>query len=167
MVGITMALAIAILIFGAAGLFAWLSRPFSDLIPMVAPAAEIAAPEAEDEPVVEAPVVQQEQEATEPEQNSAPAEVPTIAAAAPESEEEQEAFEPTHQIAAAGPVNLRPDPSVNNTPIIALPPETPLQYLDEDAPTTDTADGARWMRFRTEDGQEGWVREIDTGPYQP
>ena len=41
MVGITMVLAIAICIFGAAGLFAWLSRPFSDLIPVVAPAAQI------------------------------------------------------------------------------------------------------------------------------
>ena len=39
MVGITMVLAIAICIFGAAGLFAWLSRPFSDLIPVVVPAA--------------------------------------------------------------------------------------------------------------------------------
>src|SRR5690349_24988532 len=45
MVGITMALAIAICVFGAAGVFAWLSRPFSDLIPMVAPAAQ-APPQA-------------------------------------------------------------------------------------------------------------------------
>lgn len=161
-----MALAIAILIFGAAGLFAWLSRPFSDLIPMVAPAAEIAAPETAADQAIETPVVEQEpnQEAAA-EQNSVPADIPTIAAA--DSEEPQDEFEPTHQIAAAGPVNLRPEPSVNNTPIIALPPATALQYLDEEAPTEDTADGSRWMRFRTEDGQEGWVREIDTGPYQP
>src|SRR4051794_22362802 len=40
MVGISMVLTIAICIFGAAGLFAWLSRPFSDLIPISAPAAQ-------------------------------------------------------------------------------------------------------------------------------
>ena len=160
MVGITMALAIAILIFGAAGLFAWLSRPFSDLIPVVAPAAEIAAPDVEDAPVVEVPTAAPDLNA-----NSAPAEEPTIAVA--EATEEPDEFDPTHQIAAAGPVNLRPEPSVNNTPIIALQPATALQYLDDEAPTTDSADGARWMRFRTEAGQEGWVREIDTGPYQP
>ena len=45
MVGFTMVLAMVILIFGAAGLFAWLSRPFSDLIPMVAPAAEVQTTE--------------------------------------------------------------------------------------------------------------------------
>lgn len=163
MVGITMALAIAILIFGAAGLFAWLSRPFSDLIPMVAPAAEITAPVNDEEPAIEAPVNQDQAAGQEPD---APTAVPTIAAAV-ETENEADEFEPTHQISAGGPVNLRPEPSVNNTPIVALPPATALQYLDEDAPTTDTADGARWMRFRTEDGREGWVREIDTGPYQP
>lgn len=25
-------------------------------------------------------------------------------------------------------------------------------------------DGVRWLRFRTEDGPEGWVREIDVRP---
>jgi hypothetical protein len=39
-----------------------------------------------------------------------------------------------------------------------------LQYLDEDEPA---ADGARWMLFQTEDGQEGWVLEALTVPYQP
>jgi hypothetical protein len=42
-----------------------------------------------------------------------------------------------------------------------------LQYLGEDAPTTDPSDGNRWMKFRTENGDEGWVREIDTDAYQP
>ena len=67
MVGFTMVLALIILIFGAAGLFAWLSRPFSDLIPMVAPAAEILATEPPTEPEVAAvaptaPVIQTEAE---------------------------------------------------------------------------------------------------------
>jgi hypothetical protein len=49
---------------------------------------------------------------------------------------------------------------------MALSPATPLQFLGEEEPTTNPGDGERWMRFRTEDGQEGWVREIDTGPYR-
>ena len=55
MVGITMVLAIAICIFGAAGLFAWLSRPFSDLIPVVAPAAQVQSTAAPDEPTGQPP----------------------------------------------------------------------------------------------------------------
>ena len=78
------------------------------------------------------------------------------------------AFAPTHRIGSSGSVNLRPEPSKSNTPIRALPPETPLQYLNEDAPTEDpTADGRRWMRFRTAGGDEGWVREVDVEPYRP
>lgn len=76
-------------------------------------------------------------------------------------------FEPTHQIGAAQSVNFRAGPSTGDSIIEALSPATPLQYLDEDAPTTNPSDGDRWMRFRTEDGQEGWVREIDTTTYQP
>lgn len=158
MVGFTMVLAMIILIFGAAGLFAWLSRPFSDLIPMVAPAAGIqaTAPPTDSEVAIAptAPVI-------ETEENPAPAEpTPPPPTAAPE----EEAFEPTHQINANQFVNIRTGPSTNDPPIISMSPGTPLQYLDED----DTApDGERWMRFRTEDGQEGWVWEELVVPYQP
>ncbi|MGH2613693.1 MAG: SH3 domain-containing protein [Thermomicrobiales bacterium] len=157
MVGITMVLAMAILIFGAAGLFAWLSRPFSDLIPVVAPAANA--------PVVEAP----QESAEQPVATSEPAPVievePTAAApAAPTVAPNTEAFEPTHQISANQSVNFRTGPATSDPVIIALSPATALEFLDEDE---QGADGARWMRFRTEDGQEGWVREDLTVPYQP
>ena len=160
MVGITMVLAIAICIFGAAGLFAWLSRPFSDLIPVVAPAAQVqqASEQAEpsgQQPVGEEQAVEPQAEPTQPE----PA-APTVSATADD-------FEPTHQIAAGQSVNFRTGPSVADSVIIALPPATPLQYLDEDAPTSGQNEGDRWMRFRTEDDQEGWVLEILTEPYQP
>ena len=86
--------------------------------------------------------------------------MPTVSPAAEE-------FQPTHQIASGQSVNFRTGPSVADSVIIALPPATPLQYLDEDAPTSGPNEGDRWMRFRTEDGQEGWVLEILTEPYQP
>jgi hypothetical protein len=157
MVGMTMVLAIAICIFGAAGLFAWLSRPFSDLIPVVAPAAQIQQPAEPAEPpaqqpAADEPAVEVQSEPTQP----APAESPTA-----------DDFQPTHQIGAGQSVNFRSGPSTTDPIIVALPPETPLQYLDEDAPTENPSDGDRWMRFRIEAGDEGWVREIDTEPYQP
>ena len=160
MVGITMVLAIAICIFGAAGLFAWLSRPFSDLIPVVAPAAQVQQATEPDEPpeqqpAGEEPAIEVQTEPTQP----APAE-PTVSPTA-------EDFQPTHQIASGQSVNFRTGPSVADSVIIALPPATPLQYLNEDAPTSGPNEGDRWMRFRTEDDQEGWVLEFLTEPYQP
>jgi hypothetical protein len=161
MVGITMVLAIAICIFGAAGLFAWLSRPFSDLIPVVAPAAQIQPTAAPADPADQPP----------PDGDELAVEVqaqPTQPAAAPATDSPTaDDFEPTHQIGAGQSVNFRAGPSTTDAIIVALPPETPLQYLNEDAPTTNPADGDRWMRFRNEAGDEGWIREIDTEPYQP
>jgi hypothetical protein len=160
MVGITMVLTIAICIFGAAGLFAWLSRPFSDLIPVVVPAAQVQPAETPEEPAAaqptaEEPVIEEEAAPTD-----AIAAEPTAAATT-------EDFEPTHQIGAGQSVNFRSGPSTEDSIIVALPPATPLEYLDEEEPTTNPSDGDRWMRFRNESGQEGWVREIDTEPYQP
>jgi hypothetical protein len=160
MVGITMVLAIAICIFGAAGLFAWLSRPFSDLIPVVAPAAQVQQATEPDEPpeqqpAGEEPAIDVQVEPTQP-APAEPADSPTA-----------DNFEPTHQIGAGQSVNFRSGPSTGDAIIVALPPATPLEYLDEDAPTTNPVDGDRWMRFRTENGDEGWIREIDTEPYQP
>src|SRR5215207_6777037 len=85
MVGITMVLAIAICIFGAAGLFAWLSRPFSDLIPVVAPAAQVQLTAAPAEPAGQPPPQGEEQAIetqAEPTQ-AAPAE-PTVSPIAEE-----------------------------------------------------------------------------------
>jgi hypothetical protein len=160
MVGITMVLAIAICIFGAAGLFAWLSRPFSDLIPMVAPAAQVQQAAQPTEPSDQQPVGEEPAIA-------APAEPTQPAPAAPTNSPPTDDFEPTHQIGAGQSVNFRSGPSTTDPIIVALPPDTPLQYLNEDAPTENPSDGDRWMKFRNEAGDEGWIREIDTEPYQP
>jgi hypothetical protein len=163
MVGVTMGIVIAICIFGAALLFAALSQPFSDLIPLAGSVAPVqtAVPEADsssgDDQIIAA--------AEEPTATSAE---PTVAPGANAANTPQaDDFEPTHQIGAAQSVNFRAGPSTGDSIIEALSPATPLQYLDEDAPTSNPSDGDRWMRFRTDDGQEGWVREIDTTTYQP
>lgn len=164
MVGVTMLSVMAICIFGAAALYAALARPFSDLVPNVAPGAPISAASTQgNEPAEEAPAPAIETEPTAAPENeaaAAPDAEPTIA---PPGEE----FDPTHQIGAGDSVNFRAGPSTADSIIFALSPATPLQYLDEDEPTDNPTDGNRWMRFRTEDGQEGWVREIDTVPFQP
>jgi hypothetical protein len=160
MVGMTMVLTIAICVFGAAGLFAWLSRPFSDLIPMVAPAAQIAP--TDDADPAAAPDV-----APTPPAAEAPPETPDTVSVVPTEAPAAGPFTPSHQISAAQSVNFRSGPSTGDPVIVALSPATPLQYLEEDEPTTNPADGDRWMKFRTEDGQEGWVLEILTEPYQP
>lgn len=163
MVGVTMGIVIAICVFGAAVLFAALSQPFSDLIPMAGPLASEQPPAAaagntggDDQAIAVA---------VEPTVTAAEPTVAPNAEATTTSEADD--FEPTHQIGAAQSVNFRAGPSTGDSIIEALSPATPLQYLDEDSPTTNPSDGDRWMRFRTEDGQEGWVREIDTTTYQP
>jgi hypothetical protein len=163
MVGVTMGIVIAICIFGAAVLFAALSQPFSDLIPMAGPAAPVQTPAAEANPSSD-----DNQAIAAAEEPTAPVAESTVAPGTDATETpEADDFEPTHQIGAAQSVNFRAGPSTGDSIVEALSPATPLQYLDEEAPTTSPADGDRWMRFRTEDGQEGWVREIDTSTYQP
>ncbi len=156
MVGITMALAIAICVFGAALLFGALSRPFSDLIPAIGSATDLTtsateAGEVDEEPPAPEPVIE-----TDNAEPTAPPAEPTVAPTA-------QAFEPTHQISANTSVNFRTGPSTSDSVIIALSPATPLQFLDEEEPT----DGGLWMKFRSENGDEGWILEDLTEPYQP
>ena len=88
-------------------------------------------------------------------------------------EEDDAAFTPDYQIDAGGPVNLRPGPGVaSGDAVIALPVGTPLMYMDEERATTDPqrddlGEGDVWMRFTTEDGQDGWIREVDVSEYVP
>ncbi len=155
MVGLTMVLVIAICIFGAAVIYAALSRPFSDLIPMAAPAVQVPAAATLTTPREEAPAPAPTTEA----QSEAP-----VVDAAPTEPPITEAFAPTYQIGANSSVNFRSGPSTEDPIIRALSPAEPLQYLDEDqlAPNGD-----RWMKFRAEDGSEGWVLEVFTEAYQP
>jgi hypothetical protein len=164
MVGVSMALAIAICVGVFAAIYAGLTPWLSDLVP-IAPAAstQIASsngqappPNTNDngqnQPAIQ-PAAQPDPTPTPP-----PAEDPT-------PPPEVDGFEPTHQVSSASgeSINLRPDPSTNLEPIRALSPETPLQFLDDESPS----DEGTWLLFRTEQGEEGWIREIDTAPYQP
>lgn len=82
-------------------------------------------------------------------------------------DEEDDGFDPDYQLRNGPSINLREGPSRATSIVDTLPPATPLEYLDEDAPADLPGDGERWMMFRTEGGLEGWVREIDTTDYEP
>ncbi|MCO5219530.1 MAG: SH3 domain-containing protein [Thermomicrobiales bacterium] len=83
------------------------------------------------------------------------------------------AFVPDFQTDAGRSVNLRPGPGISSgEPIVAVPNGAPLMFLGDEEQTSDpTADDMNpdqvWMRFRTQDGEEGWIREIDVIEYQP
>lgn len=75
-------------------------------------------------------------------------------------------FRPNYQVIALEPVRLRSGPGVNFDIVIdGLPPGTPLRFTGEREPSQNPdADGdTEWLQFETEDGQEGWIRQIDVG----
>jgi hypothetical protein len=81
-------------------------------------------------------------------------------------------FTPDYQIDANQSINLRSGPGTNTQVVTTLTIAQPLQYLDEeqasDNPGRDgLAEDQVWMKFRTEDGDEGWVRELDVEEYDP
>ena len=81
-------------------------------------------------------------------------------------------FTPDYQNSAGQTVTLRAGPGVRFDRITSLTPAQALQYLGESQQTENPGQDMlavddEWMMFRTEDGEEGWVREIDVEPYDP
>lgn len=173
MIGLSMALTLMVCVGAFTMIFARLEPVVSDFVGR----GEIEAPT----PIPTQPPVAQEAAAAAP--TTAPQPQATTAPTAPAANADAEAtqtptadpdeFTPNFQVTGDGPVNLRPGPGVSSgAAIVALPIGTPLQYLNEEQPTTDPAgddlgDGDMWMRFRTEDGEEGWIREVDVEEYVP
>lgn len=81
-------------------------------------------------------------------------------------------FSPDYQLNAPDVTNLREGPGTSYDTNGTVPLDEPLMYLGEaqatENPSADgMAEGDRWMRFRLEDGREGWLREIDVTTYEP
>jgi len=166
MVGISMALTIAICI----GSFAWIYAqvdPFTRDFVDAATAAPTPEPESAQtsgdgeeaptptpEPEGEAEVVEEAEPTETPEE--------------PEPTATTTDFAATHLVSAVVSINLRPGPAVSSGEPVgeAISPGSELQYLDEEQPSQDPdADGdTAWLNFRTEDGREGWIRQIDVAP---
>jgi hypothetical protein len=171
MIGVSMLLTIALCAVGFTLLYTALDAFTSDFISKT-----------DETPTIEAEVAQQSApntggngvnptpraaEATSAPQQAAadtPAPSATVQATPPPNDGE---FTPDYQIASDVTINLREGPSTATSILDGLPPATPLEYLNEDAPTDNPGDGDRWMKFETEDGLVGWVREIDVTAYKP
>lgn len=172
MIGVSMALTIALCVAGFSVIYASLDDVLSDFISRDRPAANV------EEPVPGTQIAAQDSAPTQPaagqaEDTTAPTVPPTEAPepTEPPATPPQEAFEPDYQTSSQYSLNLRAEPSSDDdeSPVVAvLPPASPLQYQNQDQPTDNPeVDGRRWMLFVTEDGDEGWIREIDVEPYEP
>lgn len=65
-------------------------------------------------------------------------------------------FHATHITNPNSPVNFRPQPNLDTQPIAVLDPGTPIMALGD---KSVDGNGNTWLKFRTQDGVEGWLRE--------
>lgn len=175
MVGLSMALTIAVCI----GSFVWIyaqvepfTRDFVDAA-TVAPTPASQAQEQEQEPEEEEEPANPEENATEtpepveeeePEPASGSDEIVPVEDEPEPTPTPADQFEATHRVSSEVTINFRPGPGVNSgAPVGTLAPGTELQYLNESQASQDPeSDGdTEWLRFRTQDGLEGWIRQID------
>jgi hypothetical protein len=167
-VGLSMAVAIAVLIGGFTWLYVELDpwvRDFAGAEP--APTATSRASASSDRS--NSDENEEDQPEEEPTEEDSPTETPE-----PEEDdndiqpvdEDDSDFDADYQIIALEAVRLRSGPGVNFDIVIdGLPPGTPLEFMGEREPSQNPdADGdTEWLQFQTEDGQEGWIRQIDVG----
>lgn len=172
MIGVSMALTIALCVAGFSVIYASLDDVLGDFVTRDQAAA------VDEEPVAGTQIAAEEPAATDaPAEQTQPTAAPTAPPepTAPPTEPPAtppaEAFEPDYQTSSNYSLNLRSGPSSgggDNTVVAVMPPASPLEYQNQDAPTDNPAqDGDRWMLFVTEDGDEGWIRELDVESYEP
>ncbi len=179
MIGISMALTIALCVAGFSVIYAALDDTVGDFVAREVPApviptqpptepavAQTDDPPETEEPVIDAPADEPEDTEPEPAATEAPAEEEV------EPTEDPDAFTPDFQSSTEARLNFRSEPSTSGeeeTVITGLAEGTLLQFTGETQASTnpgvDGADG--WMLFELEDGQEGWLRAIDVEEFEP
>ena len=179
MIGVSMAITIALCVAGFTLIYSALDEFTTDFTASDDPTAvstlagEVAAAENTAVPTdsPEETSSEGDQATAEPTATSEPAEGEGDNQIEAQSTETDE-FTPDYQISAGENINFRSGPGTDSEVVTSLTSEQPLQYLGEsqtsDNPGRDglSAD-QEWMKFRTEDGEEGWVRELDVEPYDP
>jgi len=177
MIGISMALTIAVLVGGFSLIYAALDDTVGDFISRDVPAPII--PITPTEQTVASTDTESEELEAEPEPSDDPepeppveAEEPEEAEATEEDEEDSDGFAADFLSSEQAQLNFRSQPSTaggQSTVITLLDEGTPLQFTGEtqssDDPAVDGADG--WMLFELEDGTEGWLRAIDVLEVEP
>jgi hypothetical protein len=168
MIGLSMALTIAVCVGGFSFLYAAMDSTFADFITHEVPTAVIpTAP-----PTQEQVAQQSKPEPTKPANPQAP--TPTSTSSTTSQADSTPAsgeFKPDYQTTSNAQLNFRSEPSTEggaSTVIELLDFNTPLMFLNKTSPPTTSEDGeAGWMQFRLEDGTEGWLRAIDVETYSP
>jgi len=176
-VGVSMALAIAICIAGFVAIYVQLQPYISDFVTQDPPEEEARVMAAPDP--TETPTVDDEEDPAPTEEPSDDEEAASDDDEAPPDDEEEDDPEPTEESGAFDPdlqsnpnasVNLRTEASTSQgqaTVLFAIPPATPLETTGETEDADNPAeDGDIWVEVEIEDGTTGWLREIDTEPYQ-
>lgn len=168
MIGISMALTIAVCVAGFSVIYAALDGFTGDFVSRDAPTAVPTTPS---ETAVAAQVDSgtKDQAAPQPTATTSVAE-PTTAPVEVAATATPSAFTPNYQITSSSSVYLRSGPGTSNQPVTTLDPATKLEFLNDrqktTAPDNDGFSGD-WMKFRTQNGEEGWIRDIDVGAYVP
>ena len=175
MIGISMALTIMVCVASFSVIYSALDRFTTDFISDDDPttvAEEIPAPGQTSQQDPTEPVENTDQNDNDGEEQAE--EEPTSTTQPSDNQIEpqatSEAFSPDYQIDSNQSINLRSGPGTNNDIVTTLTIAQPLQYLgqseESDNPGRDgLAPGQVWMQFRTEDGDVGWVREVDVAAY--
>ncbi len=169
MIGMSMALTIAVCVAGFSVIYSALDDSIGDFIsrdvgapvvPTESPTPRPSGSGGNDNPA----------QPTESDTQPTPT-LPAVSTTNPTAQADQpDQFSPDYQTSSQFSIRLRSEPSRTAgdfTILTTLSPATPLQFTGTDEPATDPEDGDRWMLFQTEDGEEGWIREIDVNPYVP
>ena len=151
LVGLSMALAIAICIVGFIWIYVRVGPIFSDFIPEsssnLTPVvlSGVGTPAGAATPAAQIAIV------------TTPTPTATISASP------TAIWEATHKIVSGETVNFRAGPTTSSDVVDVLPPGTQIKFVGEQQQTN----GVTWMHFQSQDGTEGWVREVDVTPLVP
>ncbi len=179
MIGIMMAVTIAVCVAGFSVIYAALDDTIGDFVSRDVPDPIIPTTEPTEEPSV----AQQEtgdggDETSDPAPTEAAEPTPDATEAPADEEDTGDAgaddgeFNPDYQSSFEARLNFRSEPSTaggGGTVIFSLDEGTLLEFTGETQPSDDPdVDGEEgWMLFTLEDGTEGWLRAIDVTPYEP
>jgi hypothetical protein len=158
-IGLSMALAIAVCIGGFTWLYVQLDpwvRDFAGVEP--APTATPRERASNDDDNADS----EPTEKADP--TSTPKEEPTDDNQIEQVDEDNGGFDADYQVTSLEAVNMRSGPGRSFGVVGQVNPGTRLQFTGnrEAAPDADDV-GLDWLEFETENGQTGWIREIDVG----
>jgi len=150
LVGLSMAVAIAICIVGFIWIYVRVGPIFSDFIPQSSADLTPVVLGGAATPVSATPAAQIAGLAT-------PRSTPTVSASP------TPIWEATHEIVSGETVNYRAGPTTDSDVVDVLAPGTELKFIGEQ----EVTDGVTWMHFQTQDGTTGWIRTVDVRPLVP